>query len=78
MIEYSECIVNGKNDKSYVIFRCFKHPILVVCNSFLCRVPEFEVSKYLVSNREFYEFVKDGGYQRKELWTEEGNSSLLS
>ena len=36
------------------------------------RVPEFEVSKYLVSNREFYEFVKDGGYQRKELWTEEG------
>lgn len=36
------------------------------------RVPEFEVSKYLVSNREFFEFVKDNGYQRKELWTEEG------
>jgi formylglycine-generating enzyme required for sulfatase activity len=40
----------------------------------LCRVPEFEASKYLVSNREFHEFVKDGGYQRKELWTEEGNA----
>jgi formylglycine-generating enzyme required for sulfatase activity len=36
------------------------------------RVPEFEASKYLVSNREFHEFVNDGGYQRKELWTEEG------
>ena len=36
------------------------------------RVPEFEASKYLVSNREFFEFVKDLGYQRKELWTQEG------
>ena len=39
---------------------------------YMTRVPEFETSKYLISNREFYEFVKDGGYQRKELWTEEG------
>ena len=42
------------------------------------RVPEFEVSKYLISNREFYEFVMDGGYQRKELWTEEGKARLAT
>lgn len=38
-------------------------------------VPEFEASKYLVSNREYLTFVEDGGYQRKELWTEEGMHS---
>ena len=37
-----------------------------------CSVPEFEASKYLVTNKEFMKFVEDGGYQRKELWTEEG------
>ena len=36
------------------------------------RVPEFEASKYLVTNREFLEFVKAGGYEQRELWTEEG------
>jgi 5-histidylcysteine sulfoxide synthase len=35
-------------------------------------VQDFEVSKYLVSNGEFMEFVKDGGYQNKEFWDEEG------
>jgi 5-histidylcysteine sulfoxide synthase len=35
-------------------------------------VPEFEANKYPVTNREFLEFVKDGGYQKKELWNEEG------
>ena len=40
-----------------------------------CRVPEFEATKYLVTNQEFHEFVRDGGYQRRELWTEEGVSS---
>lgn len=35
-------------------------------------VPEFEASRYLVTNAEFLEFVRDGGYQRKELWTVEG------
>ncbi len=32
----------------------------------------FSVSKTLISNAEFYRFVQDSGYQRRELWTEEG------
>ena len=36
------------------------------------KISEFKASKYLVSNAEFFEFVKDGGYQNKEFWTEEG------
>ena len=40
----------------------------------LSSVPEFKANKYPVTNGEFLEFVNDGGYQKKELWTEEGNS----
>ncbi len=36
------------------------------------RVEDFKASKYLVSNAEFLEFVKDNGYKKKEWWTEEG------
>lgn len=35
-------------------------------------ITEFTASKYLVSNREFLEFVQDGGYNEKSFWTEEG------
>jgi 5-histidylcysteine sulfoxide synthase len=35
-------------------------------------VEGFEASKYLVSNKDFYDFMLDGGYDNKELWTEEG------
>ncbi len=35
-------------------------------------VKDFEVSKYLVSNGEFMEFVNDGGYENEEFWDEEG------
>lgn len=35
-------------------------------------VDDFQASKYLVSNREFLEFVEDDGYKKKEFWTEEG------
>ncbi len=35
-------------------------------------VKAFKASKYLVSNQEFLEFVEDGGYENKELWTDEG------
>ena len=41
--------------------------------SFLSSVPEFEASKYLITNREFLAFVQDSGYQRKDLWTQEGH-----
>ena len=39
-------------------------------------VPEFEASQYLVTNGEFLEFVESGGYRNKDLWTDEGQSSL--
>ena len=35
-------------------------------------VESFKASKYLVSNGEFIEFVKDRGYEREEFWDEEG------
>ena len=40
-------------------------------------VPEFEATKYLVTNRDFLEFVRADGYQRQDLWTEEGGGCLL-
>jgi 5-histidylcysteine sulfoxide synthase/putative 4-mercaptohistidine N1-methyltranferase len=39
-------------------------------------VNDFRVSKYLVSNQEFLAFVQSGGYQKPELWTEEGQQWL--
>lgn len=41
-------------------------------------VAEFKVAKFLVSNAEFYDFVVDGGYNREEIWTEEGKRWLKS
>ena len=35
-------------------------------------VAEFKAAKYLTSNREYLEFINDGGYSTKEFWTEEG------
>lgn len=35
-------------------------------------VPAFEASKYLISNKEFLEFVRAKGYERNWLWSEEG------
>ena len=39
-------------------------------------VEEFSASKYLVSNGEFMEFVKSGGYENKEYWDSEGRAFL--
>lgn len=36
------------------------------------QVPAFKASKYKITNGEFLAFVKDGGYSRRELWTESG------
>ncbi|XP_071952204.1 uncharacterized protein [Antedon mediterranea] len=36
------------------------------------KVPSFKATKYLITNKEFLEFVEDGGYKRKEFWSEEG------
>lgn len=35
-------------------------------------VADFSAAKYLTSNREFLGFIDDDGYNREELWTEEG------
>jgi len=39
-------------------------------------VKEFQVSKYLVSNKEFMEFVEINGYEKEEYWSEEGKKFL--
>ncbi|MFA5460612.1 MAG: 5-histidylcysteine sulfoxide synthase [Sulfurimonas sp.] len=39
-------------------------------------VEDFKVSKFLVSNGEFMEFVKDNGYKNNEFWDEEGQKFL--
>jgi len=39
-------------------------------------VGDFQVSKYIVSNGEFMEFVKSGGYEQNEFWDEEGRKFL--
>lgn len=36
------------------------------------RVKSFQVSRYLISNHEFLEFVADGGYRDPAYWTETG------
>jgi len=40
------------------------------------KVQEFKTSKYLVSNGEFMEFVKEGGYENEEFWDDEGREFL--
>ncbi len=35
-------------------------------------VTEFKASKFLVSNREYLEFIEDGGYTTRDYWTDEG------
>lgn len=37
---------------------------------------DFKASRFLVSNGEYHEFVQQGGYQDKTLWTEEGRQWL--
>lgn len=38
----------------------------------VAEVPAFRASKFLVSNAEFLDFVKDGGYTSDQWWTAEG------
>jgi len=39
-------------------------------------VRDFKASRFLVSNGEYHEFVREGGYQEKGYWTEEGRQWL--
>ncbi|XP_073227915.1 uncharacterized protein [Porites lutea] len=36
------------------------------------KVPSFKASKYLITNREYLEFVNSGGYENSKYWTKEG------
>lgn len=36
------------------------------------QVAAFKASKFLISNGEFFEFVKAGGYEKKEYWSDAG------
>ena len=47
------------------------------CQSFL-RVPPFRASKYLITNREYLDFVNDGGYEDSKYWTDEGWNCILA
>jgi len=38
------------------------------------QIPPFKASKYLVSNGEYLDFVKDDGYHKSEYWCSEGNT----
>ncbi len=35
-------------------------------------VPPFTIDRYKVTNRQFLEFVRAGGYQSRELWSDDG------
>ena len=35
-------------------------------------VPAFKIDKYLTTNEEYAEFIREGGYSRREFWTDEG------
>jgi 5-histidylcysteine sulfoxide synthase/putative 4-mercaptohistidine N1-methyltranferase len=35
-------------------------------------VPHFYASEHMITNGEFYQFVKDGGYRKKEYWCDDG------
>jgi putative 4-mercaptohistidine N1-methyltranferase len=39
-------------------------------------IDDFEASRYLVSNGEFMEFVRDGAYEKLEYWSDEGREFL--
>lgn len=35
-------------------------------------VPDFQASKHMITNGEFWQFVAEGGYRNKENWCEDG------
>ncbi|AUS80569.1 ergothioneine biosynthesis protein EgtB [Actinoalloteichus sp. AHMU CJ021] len=42
------------------------------------RVPAFHLDTKAVTNARFVEFIEDGGYERPELWSEEGWAACLA
>lgn len=60
-------IVMGKGSEDHGLYGWDNEYGIEVVN-----VAPFEVSAYLVSNGEFMEFVRDGGYNEPRWWDEEG------
>jgi 5-histidylcysteine sulfoxide synthase len=55
------------------------HPLYGWDNEYGCHsfeLEDFAAGRYLVSNREFFEFVASGGYQKPPYWSEEGQGWL--
>ncbi len=48
------------------------------CLVLMYSVPAFEATKYLITNREFLQFVQEGCYSNRSLWSEEGALPDLS
>ncbi|WP_455757734.1 5-histidylcysteine sulfoxide synthase [Sulfurimonas sp.] len=71
MLNISTCQVNLGKDKTHNLYGWDNE-----YGEFSEDVDEFQSSKYLVSNDEFMEFVKDGGYENKEFWDDEGKKFL--
>lgn len=81
-----QCSVNHLLYENEVLFwyffltcsDCMKrlHYVLVrdIFRLVLCRVPSFKASKYLITNREYLEFVNSGGYEDSKYWTKEGKN----
>ncbi len=74
--EYPQNELIDVSAKRIVLGRDREHPLTYGWdNEFgtqTINVSEFKASKYLVSNGEFLEFVRDGGYIKDEYWEEEG------
>ena len=76
--EYGEAPQNEMipvEGKKMILGKSLEHPFYGWDNeygSYEEEVADFRASKYLVSNGEFLEFIKDGGYRTSEFWTEEG------
>jgi iron(II)-dependent oxidoreductase len=39
---------------------------------YVVQVPAFKLDRYLTTNREYAEFIDEGGYRRREFWSDEG------
>jgi len=61
-------VILGKNDDFYGWDNEYGSLKVNVCN--------FAVNKFLTTNKEYLEFVKDGGYMKPDYWTEEGKKWL--
>lgn len=70
-ITFEECIVEIGNKGNEFTYDN-EHP---VHRTF---IQNFELANRLITNREFLEFMNDGGYERSELWLDEGWSKVKS